>query len=216
MKIPARRCGGATRLAVDVSASRSESRRHEERKMSTAVHAQVRGAQAAVALSLLAITAPPAHAQSVQDRITQLQGSVAQLQNSLAQLHASFNAFASDTTSRLSAIAAQLAPPTAPVALSTGVERRPTDHFGECTVLNVGASAGNVRIRLMRSDGTELAASTNTVQPNQATGISQILGSPAASVWCRFEPQVAGMQLRASLNITNPVTGMSVVAREAR
>jgi len=75
---------------------------------------------------------------------------------------------------------------------------------------------GNVRFRLMRADGTEIASSTNTLQPGQGTTFSQILGSPAASMWCRFEPQDVGMQLRASLNISNPVTGLSVVSREAR
>jgi hypothetical protein len=68
----------------------------------------------------------------------------------------------------------------------------------------------------MRSDGVELASSTNTLQPGQGTTFTQILGSPAASIWCKFEPQALGVELRASLNMSNPVSGISVVSREAR
>jgi len=113
-------------------------------------------------------------------------------------------------------IADRLAPPGTPVPLSTGMEFKPVDHFGECRAVNVSSVAGNVRFRLMRSDGVELASSTNTLQPGQGTTFTQILGSPAASIWCKFEPQALGVELRASLNMSNPVSGISVVSREAR
>jgi hypothetical protein len=165
--------------------------------------------RAALMLLIAGLGPMPAQAQSVQDRLAQLQASMSQLQ-------ASLNSFASDITARLTVIADKLAPPSTPVPLSTGVEFRPLDHFGECRGLNVGSTAGNVRFRLMRSDGVELASTTYTLQPGHGSTLSQILGSSAALIWCRFEPQDLGVQLRAGLSISNPVTGLSVVTREAR
>jgi hypothetical protein len=165
----------------------------------------------AIALLLPVLGCLPMHAlaEPITDRL-------AQIQSSLTQIQAALSAFAAATTAQLTVIADRLAPPTSPVAISTGLEFKPADHFGECRAVNVSTVAGNVRFRLMRADGTEIASSTNTLQPGQGTTFSQILGSPAASMWCRFEPQDVGMQLRASLNISNPVTGLSVVSREAR
>jgi hypothetical protein len=166
-------------------------------------------------LLILGVMALPAQAQSINDRLQQIQGAI-------AQLHTSLNTFAADTLTRLSSIserlttiADRLAPPATPAALSTGYDFKPDLHFSECRVVNVGTTQGNVRLRLMRRDGVELAASTNTLSPSQGTTISEILTAPSAAVWCRFEPQSPGMELRASLNISPP-GGTSIVVREAR
>ena len=54
-------------------------------------------------------------------------------------------AFASDVIPRLTTIAERLAPSSTAVSLSTGMEFKPVDHFGECRAVNVVSVAGNVR-----------------------------------------------------------------------
>lgn len=173
------------------------------------------GGRAASAVAAVLIAAAPgvAQAQSAQSLLDR----VAQLQTSLNIAVADIKTSLSAISYKLDTVLGKLAAPASPATLTTGALLRPPGHAATCLAVNVGSAPGSVTTRIFNTaTGLQLDTSTAPIQPNQSGGTGYILApEQLVAVSCRFEP-AAGMQLRAGLSITELVTNRTIAYIEAR